>query len=51
MDKNTEIKFVGQPILKQVIGHLEAISIKSLVVKHNTLLIFKQQFSPIPTVL
>jgi IS4 transposase len=36
MDKNTEIKFVGQPIFKQVIGLLEAISIKSLVDKHNT---------------
>jgi IS4 transposase len=35
MDKNTEIKFVGQPIFKQVIGLLEAISIKSLVNKHN----------------
>jgi len=35
MDKNTEIKFVGQPIFKQVIGLLEAISIKSLVDKHN----------------
>ena len=36
MDKNTEIKFVGQPIFKQVIGLLDAISIKSLVAKHNT---------------
>lgn len=36
MDKNTEIKFVGQPIFKQVIGLLDAISIKSLVDKHNT---------------
>jgi len=35
MDKNTEIKFVGQPIFKQVIGLLYAISIKSLVDKHN----------------
>ena len=35
MDKNTEIKFVGQPIFKQVIGLLDAISIKSLVDKHN----------------
>jgi hypothetical protein len=35
MDKNTEIKFVGQPIFKQVIGLLEAISIKRLVDKHN----------------
>lgn len=35
MDKNTEIKFVGQPIFKQVIGLLDAISIKILVDKHN----------------
>lgn len=35
MDKNTEIKFVGQPIFKQVIGLLDAVSIKSLVDKHN----------------
>ncbi|NVO04065.1 MAG: IS4 family transposase [Bacteroidetes bacterium] len=35
MDKNTQIKFVGQPIFKQVIGLLDAISIKSLVDKHN----------------
>lgn len=35
MDKNTEIKFVGQPIFKQVLGLLDAISIKSLVDKHN----------------
>jgi len=35
MGKNTEIKFVGQPIFKQVIGLLDAISIKSLVDKHN----------------
>ena len=35
MDKNTEIKFVGQPIFKQVIGLIDAISIKSLINKHN----------------
>ena len=35
MDKNTEIKFVGQPIFKQVLGLLDAISIKILVDKHN----------------
>jgi IS4 transposase len=35
MSKDTEIKFVGQPIFKQVIGLLESISIKSLVDKHN----------------
>ena len=35
MSKNTEIKFVGQPIFKQVISLLDAISIKSIVNKHN----------------
>jgi hypothetical protein len=36
MGKNTEITFVGQPIFKQVINLLDAISIKSLVSKHNS---------------
>jgi len=36
MSKNTEIKFVGQPIFKQVIGLLDAIRIRSLVEKRNT---------------
>lgn len=35
MDKNKEIKFVGQPIFKQVIGLLDAINIKSLADKHG----------------
>mgnify|MGYP001004890315 CR=1 FL=1 len=35
MDKSTEIKFVGQPIFKQVIGLVDAISIKSIAKKHN----------------
>jgi len=35
MGKNTEIKFVGQPIFKQVINLLETINIKSIVEKHN----------------
>jgi len=35
MDKNKEIKFVGQPIFKQIINLIDAISIKSLVKKHN----------------
>jgi hypothetical protein len=35
MDKSTEIKFVGQPIFKQVIGLIDAISIKSIINKHN----------------
>ena len=36
MDKSKEIKFVGQPIFKQVIGLIDAISINSLVRKHNS---------------
>ena len=35
MSKNTEIKFVGQPIFKQVIGLLDKVSISSIVKKHN----------------
>ena len=35
MDKNKEIKFVGQPIFKQIINLIDAISINSLVKKHN----------------
>ena len=35
MDKVTEIKFVGQPIFKQVIGLIDAISIYGLIKKHN----------------
>lgn len=35
MDKNTEIKFVGQPIFKQIIGLLDGISLKSITIKHN----------------
>lgn len=35
MSKITEIKFVGQPIFKQIISLIEAIDIKGLVQKHN----------------
>jgi hypothetical protein len=35
MDKNNEIKFVGQPIFKQIINLIDAVSISSLVKKHN----------------
>ena len=35
MDKNTEIKFVGQPIFKQVINLIDRINLTSLVKKHN----------------
>ncbi len=36
MSKNTEIKFVGQPIFKQIINLIDAIDIKGLVQKHNS---------------
>jgi hypothetical protein len=36
MSKNTEIKFVGQPIFRQIINLIEAIDIKRLVQKHNS---------------
>ena len=36
MSKNTEIKFVGQPIFKQIINLIDAIDIKRLVQKHNS---------------
>lgn len=36
MSKNTEIKFVGQPIFKQVIGLIDAINIQGLVKKNNS---------------
>jgi hypothetical protein len=35
MDKNTEIKLVGQPIFKQVINLIDGISLNSLIKKHN----------------
>jgi|WetSurMetagenome_2_1015567.scaffolds.fasta_scaffold179551_1 hypothetical protein len=36
MDKNTEIKFVGQPILKQIIDLISDSSLKLLIKKHNS---------------
>jgi len=36
MSKNTEIKFVGQPILKQIVNLIEAVNIQGLVKKHNS---------------
>ena len=35
MSKNTEIKFVGQPIFKQVFNLIEGINLTSLVNKHS----------------
>ena len=34
--KNTEIKFVGQPIFKQIVNLTDAVDIKGLVRKHNS---------------
>ena len=36
MSKNTEIKFVGQPIFKQIVNLTDAVNIESLVRKHNS---------------
>ena len=36
MDKNTEIKFVGQPIFKQILHLLNAVNIQGLINKHES---------------
>ena len=36
MSKNTEIKFVGQPIFKQIINLIDAVNIRGLIKKHNS---------------
>jgi hypothetical protein len=36
MRKNTEIKFVGQPIFKQILNLVDSVNIHSLVRKHNS---------------
>jgi adenylate cyclase class IV len=36
MSKNTEIKFVGQPIFKQIVNLVDTVNIQSLVKKHNS---------------
>ena len=36
MDKNTEIKFVGQPIFKQIVNLTNAVDIQGLIRKHNS---------------
>lgn len=36
MSKNTEIKFVGQPILKQILNLVDAVNIQAIVRKHNS---------------
>ena len=36
MDKNTEIKYVGQPIFKQIIDLLKVVDISSIIKRHNS---------------
>jgi len=36
MNKNTEIKFVGQPIFKQIVNLTDAVDIQGLIRKHNS---------------
>jgi len=36
MGKNTEIKFVGQPIFRQIINLIDSVDIKGLIQKHNS---------------
>ena len=38
MSKNTEIKFVGQPIFKQIVNLVDTVNIQSLVKKHQSFL-------------
>jgi hypothetical protein len=41
MGKNKEIKFVGQPIFKQVINLIEGVNLTSLIKKHNAIYYYK----------
>lgn len=36
MSKDTEIRFVGQPIFKQIISLLDAVNIQALILKHDS---------------
>lgn len=36
MDKNSEIRFVGQPIFKQIMNLIDDFDLKSLILKHNS---------------
>ncbi|MFA7491728.1 MAG: IS4 family transposase [Mariniphaga sp.] len=36
MDKNSEIKFVGQPIFKQIIDLVDKVNIKSIIKEHDS---------------
>ena len=41
MSKNKEIKFVGQPIFKQIVNLVDAVNIESLVRKHKQRLLLQ----------
>lgn len=36
MDKNSEIKFVGQPIIKQILNLIDQVNIQGLINKHQS---------------
>jgi len=36
MDKNNEIRFVGQPIFRQILNLIDDFDLKGLVAKHNS---------------
>ena len=36
MDKNSEIRFVGQPIFKQILNLIDESELKKLIRKHNS---------------
>lgn len=36
MSKNTEIKFVGQPIFKQIVNLVDSVNMQGLIKKHNS---------------
>jgi hypothetical protein len=36
MDKNTEIKFVGQPVFKQILKLTDQVNIQGLINKHQS---------------
>lgn len=36
MDKSTEIKFVGQPVFKQILNLIDQVNIQGLINKHQS---------------
>jgi hypothetical protein len=36
MDKNTKIKFVGQPVFKQILNLINKVNIQGLIQKHQS---------------